>query len=116
MTKSDGLSKTTKIQVQAIAEKLKRTENEVIELAISELYQAVLGDELTRLIPRENNYYDVQIGSNTFATVNSAALQYVPEDMKERMLTCGEDAGFSMILLSAAKAGHELIYYENNEN
>ncbi|MCD4672215.1 MAG: hypothetical protein K8R77_06095 [Anaerolineaceae bacterium] len=101
----------TRIQIEALVDHLQNTEPEVIQLAISELYQAELREKLTTLIPRENDQYDVQSGGTTIATVCSGALKYVPDEMMNRLLSCGEHAGFSMIVLSAAKAGAAITTY-----
>lgn len=106
----------TKEQVAALVDHLQITGPEVVELAISKFYQSELRKRLTRLIPREDNLYDVQLGHVTIATICSGALEYVPEPVMNRLLTCGEYAGFSMILLSVAKSGEEITTYNKQFN
>jgi hypothetical protein len=101
-----------KAMIDALVDHLKITESAIVQMAVRDYYQAVLGDHLTTLIPREENQYDVQTGGKTIATVCKKALKYVPDEMMKRFLTCGEYAGYTMILLSAAKAGVEITTYE----
>jgi hypothetical protein len=115
MSNKTGLSikitGNTKEQTAALVAHLQITELEVIKLAISKFYKSELRKRLTLLVPRENDLYDVQLGGTTIATVCSDALKYVPDTTMSRLLSCGEYAGFSMILLSVAKSGEEIITY-----
>jgi hypothetical protein len=68
----------------------------------------------TRLIPRENNLYDVQVGEITYLTVDAASLNGLPIETISSLLKDGLEDGLAIILLAAVRNGKEIVIYPNS--
>ncbi len=108
------MQKLTKAKLLKLAELLGMPQQDILDMAVTELYARVMEKEGSRLIPRENFMYDVQVGGKTVATIDEDALKGLPPAIISSMLEDGEPGGFALALMTAARNGHGFTLYGVN--
>ena len=79
-------------------------DEQIIIIAINSLYQENLHKFGNRLIPDENGNYLLQVGDSIIAEIQPDALQYMDQELLEKMLQEGVVGGFAQVIKSAVQA------------
>lgn len=108
------MHKFTEARLAKLAELLGISQQDVLDMAVMELYTRVMEKEGSRLIPRENFMYDIQVGGETVATIDEDALKGLSPEIISSMLEDGEPGGIALALMTAARNGHGFTLYGVN--
>lgn len=106
---------TTDRKARKLAEFLELPLEDVVALAVDDLYAHIMQLYGDRLIPREDNQYDIQHGGKTIATVHAEALTGLTPDVLASLLSDGEPGGLALILAAAVRNNQGITLYPEED-